>query len=1071
MEVLTEIAKDVVVPSCRFLCSYIYCMIKDTVKFQSNLDILEKEMKDLLVVKDEVEKETNFYRIRKEVAEKVKEIGLRKEGRPHLDDLVVYHPKHRGVVEIPGDTFNQDQKTSSKILDDIMRQLSDDGIRRIGVWGMGGVGKSTLVRTLNNKLISSRHPFSIVIFVSVLENSEYMKNVQKNVQKKIAQRLNLEVKAEESPDEIAIGLCSRLKHEEKFLLILDDVWEEIDLDKLGVPQPEDHKGSKIILTTRSFHVCRHMSTDVEVKVAILNDEEAWQLFGKNAGDVASSKDIKPIATAIARECCGLPLALVTMGADMRRKEKVEQWEHTLKELQRSMYCPPHIEEKVYQPLKRSYNSLEGKMKYCFLYCSLFSKGFSIAISELVYCWQAEGFLDEENYEDSLNRVIDLIENLKDSCLLEDGADEDTVKMHNVVRDVAIWIASSSEDGCKSLVRSGIGLSKMPIDKLNDNSLKRVSFMNNEIVTLPDCVVQCSNASTLLLQGNTPIVKVPEEFLQGFEALRILNMGGTSIHSMPLSLLQLSELRALLLGGCSYLEKLSPLDKLIKLQVLDLSATSISELPRWMENLSNLKHLNLSSTKYLETIEAGIISGLSCLEALDMTCSHFSFRLKRDRVPKEMACFEDLKCLKRLLNLSIRLEGIPCLSSEDISWINKLKRFQFFIGPQANSVPNKHGKRMVLSLSGMTFNSEERIGPLLKAADSLHLKKCCGLSDMVSIDCIDYFAGLKSLSIENCSDSVWQGQKGNYDPLPNLEELYLRNLDYGESISELLNHLGLRFPALKSLEVEGCSKMEYILSYGYFIEVLPNLKVIKVRNCDKLGDLFSYVPGKLICPDPIVPKLRILELEWLPKLRTFCRDEETWPLLEQLYVFKCNGVRKLPLTAQNAKKIKEIRGESQWWNALQWQDGTVFDDMASVVGEVVVAAGRVLCGSIYSMIKDIVKFQSNLDILEKEMKALLAVKDEVKNETELAEREGKVVKPLVTKWVEEVEELLLKDEQIHQAAGLFRQLFTTFAAFPKSEEVATTPFPLILNDTTKYESTTIKYSSAFRLNKMGREVGE
>jgi hypothetical protein len=43
---------------------------------------------------------------------------------------------------------------------------------------------------------------------------------------------------------------------------------------------------------------------------------------------------------------------------------------------------------------------------------------------------------------------------------------------------------------------------------------------------------------------------------------------------------------------------------------------------------------------------------------------------------------------------------------------------------------------------------------------------------------------------------------------------------------------------------------------------------------------------------------------------------------------------------------------------------------------------------------------------------------VKNETELAERDGRVVKPLVTKWVEEVEELLLRVEQIHQAARLF-----------------------------------------------------
>jgi disease resistance protein RPS2 len=275
------------------------------------------------------------------------------------------------------------------------------------------------------------------------------------------------------------------------LLILDDVWEKIDLDKLGVPRSEEHKGSKIVLTTRFLDVCRHMMTDVQIKVVVLNDEESWQLFSRNAGNVASMEHIIECAKAITKECCGLPLALVTMGAAMREKTKVELWKHALNELQRVVSCPRHITDKIYKPLKWSYDSLEDKkIKYCFLYCSLFPEDFSIAISELAQCWLAEGFLDDqENYENSFNRVIHLIENLKDSCLLEDGARKDTVKMHDVVRDVAIWIGSSSEDGCKSLVRSRIGLSEV-FDVELSNSYKRVSFMNNKIRRLPDCVIQC-----------------------------------------------------------------------------------------------------------------------------------------------------------------------------------------------------------------------------------------------------------------------------------------------------------------------------------------------------------------------------------------------------------------------------------------------------------------------------------------------------------------------------------------------------------------------------------------------------
>jgi disease resistance protein RPS2 len=151
-----------------------------------------------------------------------------------------------------------------------------------------------------------------------------------------------------------------------------------------------------------------------------------------------------------------------MGTAMKGNTIVELWKHALNELQRSVPCTGGVEDKLYKPLKWSYDSLEGKnIKPCFLYCSLFPEDFSIEISELVQCWLAEGLIDEqENYEDSVNRGIALIENLKDSCLLEDGVRKDTVKMHDVVRDVAIWIASSSEDECKSLVRSGIGLSEI-----------------------------------------------------------------------------------------------------------------------------------------------------------------------------------------------------------------------------------------------------------------------------------------------------------------------------------------------------------------------------------------------------------------------------------------------------------------------------------------------------------------------------------------------------------------------------------------------------------------------------------
>jgi disease resistance protein RPS2 len=879
-----------------------------------------------------------------EVAEKLNEIEvLQQAGSAHSGAVAIDHSTPRPVECIPGPTI-QDQTTSTN-LTATRSLLSDDNIRRIGILGTGGVGKTTLVRTLNNELeSSSMQPFDIVIWVTVSKNLD-----MKNVQAQIAKRLNMEVKTEESMEEMAIRLHRRLK-EEKFLLILVDVWEKMDLANLGVPYPV--QGSKIILTTRLKKVCTSMKTEVTVKVTVLNDKESWQLFSENAGDVASLNHIRLIADAIVRKCCGLPLTLVTMGAFLRENQIVERWKLALKEMQRPTECPSYIVNNIYARLKLSYDLLEGRNKPCFLYCSLFPKDFSIKISELAQCWLAEGLLSEqEDYEESHHRVIDLIENLKESCLLEDGDREGTVKMLGIIRDVAIWIAWLFEAECKSLVCSGMGLSNMSHVELSNS--KWVSLMNNKIIKLP-CMEQCSKVTTLLLQGNNSLDEVPEEFLQQFKALRVLNMSETHIHSLPHSLSKHGELRALLLGGCSGLRELPPLEGLSKLQVLDLSATCIRELPTWMKNFSNLRQLNLSRTEYLKTIQAGIISGLSCLEVLDMTLSGYCFNVKRDR-QEEMTCLEELGNLGGLLVLSISLEGIPCLSYEDPSWIDRLNQFHFSVGPMGKFLPTTHEKRAVV-IRSLDLCSEEWIGPLLRKASSLYLGNCLGTSKMpedLAIKSLRPFDGLKSLTIQSCSRIVRQGGCVTHDdPLPNLEELYLRDLNYGISISELLGHVGLRFLTLKLVEVEWCSEMKYLLSCGSLIHDLPKLEVIKVQNCCMLVELFSYhpkaaadpvvpspeaaadpivpspeaaadpvVPSPEAAADPIVPSLRILELKDLPELKTLCRDEETWPHLVQVDVSGCNLVRKLPLNDQNAIEMKVIKGGPEWWDALEWHSDT------------------------------------------------------------------------------------------------------------------------------------------------------
>ncbi|KAI8006076.1 Disease resistance protein [Camellia lanceoleosa] len=425
--------------------------------------------------------------------------------------MVVENYQVKKVEHIPGPSI-AGQSTASKNLMKVMDLLNDDdGVSRIGVWGMGGVGKTTLVKNLNNQLetaAASAQCFSIIIWVTVSKELDL-----KRLQTQLLERLNLVAKAGKSMESTANRLHERFQREKRFLLILDDVWEAIDLDYLGVPQRDEfHMGYKIILISRSLDVCRQMKTDTDVKVDVLNEEESWQLFTQNAGKVAGIQHIELIARKVSRECGGLPLAIIIIGASMRGKTIEALWHDALNALRRSVPRIKGIEDKVYRPLKWSYDSLffQGMdIKSCFLYCSLYPEDFEIEVKELVQCWIAEGITME------------------------------TVKMHDIVRDVALWIASSSSsesDGCnnRSLVQSGIGLNRISVGALS-KSLKRVSFMYNDIAMLLDCTTQCPMVSSLLLQANFHLPIVPEGFLLGFQALNVLNLSQTHIRTLPISL--------------------------------------------------------------------------------------------------------------------------------------------------------------------------------------------------------------------------------------------------------------------------------------------------------------------------------------------------------------------------------------------------------------------------------------------------------------------------------------------------------------------------------------------------------
>ncbi|XP_006427324.2 disease resistance protein RFL1 [Citrus clementina] len=363
-------------------------------------------------------------------------------------------------------------------LEQVWRCLVEESVGIIGLYGMGGVGKTTLLTHINNKFLESPTNFDCVIWVVVSKDLR-LEKIQEDIGKKIG--LSDDSWKNKSFDEKAVDIQRRLG-EKRFVLLLDDLWERVDLTEVGVPLPSaQNTTSKVVFTTRSIGVCGSMRAR-PVKVACLSEKQAWELFRENVGEetLESDHEIVELAQTVAKECGGLPLALITIGRAMAYRKKAEQWRRAIEELRRSTSEFAGLGKEVYPLLKFSYDSLQNDtIRSCFLYCCLYSEDYGILKWDLIDCWIGEGFLGESDRFGAENQGYDILDTLVRACLLEE-VEDDKVKMHDVIRDMALWITCEIEKEKRNfLVCAGAGLKEAPDVKRWEN-VRRLSLMQNQI---------------------------------------------------------------------------------------------------------------------------------------------------------------------------------------------------------------------------------------------------------------------------------------------------------------------------------------------------------------------------------------------------------------------------------------------------------------------------------------------------------------------------------------------------------------------------------------------------------------
>ncbi|XP_039022275.1 putative disease resistance protein At3g15700 [Hibiscus syriacus] len=310
--------------------------------------------------------------------------------------------------------------------DEILRYLrTNDDFRKIGVYGMPGVGKTSVVKLVNNELLKDRMGFDTVVWVTVSMNCCVIE-----LQDKITGAMNIII-LEDKDETLRAGMLSEiLRDKDKFALIFDDVRDRFSLEKVGIPEPSADNGSKIVLTTRSLDVCRRMDCRV-TKLEPLPEVDTWTLFSDKIGrDLTSSADLFPVARSIVERCAGLPLVIVTVASTMRGEYSLPIWRNALAELNWNIQGITDVKNTIYRQLRFSYDRLnDPRIRNCLPSCASYGEDSGIRKDRLVRDWIGKGLIDDTDEGQAIVRT------LVDNCLLENVGNE-RLQMHDIVREMA-----------------------------------------------------------------------------------------------------------------------------------------------------------------------------------------------------------------------------------------------------------------------------------------------------------------------------------------------------------------------------------------------------------------------------------------------------------------------------------------------------------------------------------------------------------------------------------------------------------------------------------------------------------
>ncbi|WVZ17769.1 hypothetical protein V8G54_010751 [Vigna mungo] len=787
--------------------------------------------------------------------------------------------------------------------EELFNALKDDNNYMIGLQGMGGIGKTTLAKEVGKELKKSKC-FNQVVDTTISNTPDI-----KKIQDDIAGPLGLSLK-DYTESERPRKLKDRLTKGDRILLILDDVWEKISFEEIGIP--DNHKNCKILVTTRHIRTCDVMGCKKIIEVDILPEEEGWILFQKYAGlSDNSSKSILYKGSKISKECKGLPIAIEIIASSLKGARPLEEWDVALKSLEKSMHVHNADESlrKVYTCLKYSYDNMKDETaKKLFLLCSLFREDEEISEELLVRLAKGATLIekidDDYSYDECRKKVIVAKYKLIDSCLLL-SCKSGRVKMHDLVREMALWIANEEIVAVNTTKKNEMTM----VEKGKD--IKYYLLCEGEINDLFSSKFDGSKLDILIVYMNDDgPVEVPNSFFENIPGLQVLilsnNRNKKAIFQFPQSIQLLTNIKSLYLKHFK-LGDISIIGNLQALETLELVECMMDELPREIGKLANLKLLKLNYCRFERSSVFEVIKSCSSLEELHLITTY------DNKIFKD--CHLELPNYQRF-----------CIGEHDQSFVVKF-------------YPEWFLRNTLDVVNAMEIFSEETLKNLMQKAEILRLRGSIGvwknlipdiifpedestsnlieilLKDNSQLTCLidnndslvqqSPLSRLVTLKLEGMKNlkEICNGPLP-YELLKNLETISLYNCNH---LQGALFKSKISLYNLKELSILGCNMLTFIFELSA-AQSLLSLKTLSIMSCEQLKSIIRDENKLKDCGEELVdthndnkstisifPNLTSLFVAFCPQLQFILpvtAVAQKIPKLEKISISNCDGLTYL-----------------------------------------------------------------------------------------------------------------------------------------------------------------------------------